>query len=50
MKKLDPGEGQHLEAPGTDNEPLDPPPEDQACGDQGSTTGRLPTTILKTRC
>ena len=39
-----------LEAPMADNEPLDPPPEDQACGDQGSTPGLLPTTISKMRC
>ena len=45
MKKRDPGEGWHLEAPGTDNEPLDPPLEDQ-----GSVAGRLTTTIWKMRC
>ena len=50
MKKPDPGEGRHLEAPRMDNEPLDPPPEDLACGDQGSTAGRLSTTISKMRC
>ena len=49
-KKLDPGEGQCLEAPGMDNKPLDPRPEDLACGDQGSVTGWLSTTISKTRC
>ena len=49
-KKLDPGEGQHLEAPGMDNKTLDPPPEDLACGDQGSAARQLLTTIWKTRC
>ena len=49
-KKPDPGEGWHLEAPRADNKPLDLPPEDLACGNQGSAAGRLPTMISKTRC
>ena len=50
MKKPDPGEGRCLEAPVADNEPLDPPPEDQACGDQGSAAGRLLMMTSRMRC
>ena len=49
-KKPDPREGWRLEAPRTDNEPLDPPPKDLACGDQGSAAGWLPVMISKMRC
>ena len=50
MKKPDPGEGRHLEAPRMDYETLDPAPEDLACGDQGSAAGRLSTMIWMMRC
>ena len=49
-KKPDPGKGQHLEAPGTDNKPLGPQPEELVCGNQGSAAGQLPMTISKMRC
>ena len=50
LVKPDLEEGRRLEVPMADNEPLDPPPKDQACGDQASATGQLQTTISRTRC